>query len=95
MNRVAGGTLPAVIWRRFMIVAHEGLPARDFDWLLPDPELEEEADPRNPFYGELSSDFARTADSLEAALEPETPPTPAEPAEPQKPQLPVGVPIPY
>jgi penicillin-binding protein 1A len=95
MNKVAGGTLPAIIWRRFMIVAHEGLPVRDFDWLLPDPELEEEADPRNPFYGELSSDFARTADSLEPAIEPEAPPAPVVPPEAPKPQLPVGEPIPY
>ena len=87
MNHVAGGTLPAAIWRRFMIVAHEGLPARDFDWLMPDPIPEEIADPRNPFYGDLASDFGRTADSL-AAEAAETPPTPAEPPKPATPQLP-------
>ncbi|MFA7262029.1 MAG: PBP1A family penicillin-binding protein [Caulobacter sp.] len=95
MNHVAGGTLPASIWRRFMIVAHEGLPARDFDWLMPDPVPEELADPRNPFYGDLASDFARAADSLEPALEPETPPSPAEPPRPEMPRLPSGEPIPY
>jgi penicillin-binding protein 1A len=37
MGRVTGGVLPAEIWRRFMIAAHAQIPARDFDWLLPDP----------------------------------------------------------
>ncbi|MBI5941811.1 MAG: PBP1A family penicillin-binding protein [Caulobacterales bacterium] len=92
MNKVAGGTLPAAIWRRFMIIAHEGLPARDFDWLMPDPIPEEEADPRNPFYSDLAGDFARTADALEPAIEPETPPVPAEPS---RPELPAGEVIPY
>jgi penicillin-binding protein 1A len=30
MNKVTGGDLPARIWRRFMLTAHKGLPARDF-----------------------------------------------------------------
>ena len=94
MNHVAGGTLPAAIWRRFMIVAHEGLPARDFDWLVPDPIPEEEADPRNPFYGDLASEFGRTVQALEPEIVPE-PETPAVPMEPAKPQLPAGEPIPY
>ena len=43
MERVAGGTLPAGIWRRFMIEAHKGVPAHDFDFIpaaeaLPAPE---------------------------------------------------------
>jgi penicillin-binding protein 1A len=33
MNRVTGGDLPAQIWRRFMTVAHQGLPVRDFDFV--------------------------------------------------------------
>ena len=37
MRKVTGGVLPAEIWRRFMEVAHANLPARDFDWLVPDP----------------------------------------------------------
>ena len=61
MNHVVGGDIPASIWRRFMIVAHEGLAVRDFDWLLPDPALQYEADPRNGFYGTLASEFARAA----------------------------------
>ncbi|MDQ4142478.1 MAG: PBP1A family penicillin-binding protein [Actinomycetota bacterium] len=35
--RVMGGTLPAQIWQRFMSVAHEGVPMRDFE--LPREEL--------------------------------------------------------
>ena len=32
MNKVTGGDLPARIWRRFMLVAHNGLPERDFSF---------------------------------------------------------------
>ncbi|HPA40299.1 MAG TPA: hypothetical protein PLV04_16250, partial [Phenylobacterium sp.] len=53
-------------------VAHETLPARDFDWLLPDPVPETEADPRNAFYDELSSDFAAAAREAQASI-PEPP----------------------
>lgn len=62
MDRVTGGDLPAQIWRRFMIAAHEGLPVRDFDWIVP-PPLPETAtpDPRNGFYGTLAAEFARVA----------------------------------
>ncbi|MDO9224298.1 MAG: penicillin-binding transpeptidase domain-containing protein, partial [Caulobacter sp.] len=95
MNKVAGGGIPSAIWRRFMIVAHEGVPARDFDWLLPDPVPETEEDPRNAFYQDLASDFGRAVDSLEPAREPEVPVEPLAPAAPPKPQLPVGEVIPY
>ncbi len=38
MAGMTGGQLPAEIWRRFMIVAHRGLPVRDFPWAqLPSP----------------------------------------------------------
>ena len=37
MRKVTGGVIPAEVWRRFMTIAHAQLPARDFDWLLPDP----------------------------------------------------------
>ncbi len=36
MAHVVGGSLPATIWRRFMVEAHKTLPPRDFDFL---PEL--------------------------------------------------------
>lgn len=58
MRRVTGGVLPAEIWRRFMITAHAQLPARDFDWLLPDPV---------PEAGE--TDFTTGIDSPERAVE--------------------------
>ncbi len=35
MAKIAGGELPAEMWRKFMLAAHEGLPPRDFD-NLPD-----------------------------------------------------------
>jgi penicillin-binding protein 1A len=37
MNKVVGGDIPASIWRRYMLAAHEGLAVRDFPWLLADP----------------------------------------------------------
>ena len=69
MNRVVGGDMPASIWRRYMLAAHEGLAVRDFPWLLPDPEPLSTPDPRNGFYETLASEFARSA----SELEPETP----------------------
>ncbi len=38
MAHVTGGEIPAGIWRQFMQRAHRGMPARDFDWLMPEPE---------------------------------------------------------
>ncbi|MDH4385980.1 MAG: PBP1A family penicillin-binding protein [Caulobacter sp.] len=65
MERVAGGGMPSTIWRQYMVAAHQGLPARDFEWLLPDPEPETEPDPRNGFYEGIASDFSRLAGELE------------------------------
>ncbi|RYF93091.1 MAG: PBP1A family penicillin-binding protein [Caulobacteraceae bacterium] len=65
MERVAGGGMPSTIWRQYMVAAHAGLPAKDFDWLLPDIEPETEPDPRNGFYEGLGSDFSRSAGELE------------------------------
>jgi hypothetical protein len=61
---------------------------------MPDPVPEEVEDPRNPFYGDLASDFARTADSLAAEVA-APPPAPVEPPKPATPQLPPGEVIPY
>jgi penicillin-binding protein 1A len=33
MYHVTGGQLPAMIWRRMMLAAHQGLAPRDFDWV--------------------------------------------------------------
>jgi penicillin-binding protein 1A len=69
MEHVAGGTLPAAIWRRFMIEAHQTLPPRSFDWLpqldapvaAPPSETVVGADPRNNFYNDLANDFSNAA----------------------------------
>ena len=34
MGRVTGGTIPAEIWRRFMIEAHRDIPVHDFDFIV-------------------------------------------------------------
>ncbi|WP_454717890.1 multimodular transpeptidase-transglycosylase PbpC [Caulobacter segnis] len=80
MNKVVGGDIPASIWRRFMMTAHQTLAVRDFAWLLPDPAPQTEPDPRNGYYETLSAEFARAASELDAAakaaetLQPSTPP---------------------
>ena len=67
MNKVVGGDIPASIWRRFMMTAHQSLAVRDFDWLLPDPAPQTSPDPRNGYYETLSAEFARAASELDAA----------------------------
>jgi len=88
MNKVVGGDIPASIWRRYMLAAHEGLAVRDFPWLLPDPAPLSSPDPRNGYYETLSSEFARSASELEPVAAPEgvEPPTPG--AAPAPEQLP-------
>jgi penicillin-binding protein 1A len=73
MEHVAGGTLPAAIWRKFMIEAHKDVPSHSFDWLpeldapsAPPPGLEgppskDAPDPRNNFYNDLANDFSQAA----------------------------------
>ena len=78
MNRVTGGILSAEVWRRFMMVAHAKLPARDFDWLTPEPVAQTEADPRNTFYKDLAGEFAasgRDAESEPVDGKPDKPPS--------------------
>lgn len=67
MNQVTGGEIAAAIWRDFMVTAHAGLPAREFDWLLPDPVPTYEDDPRNAFFEGLAQDFSDTVAALEPA----------------------------
>jgi penicillin-binding protein 1A len=64
MNRVVGGGIPADIWRRFMLTAHEGLPAREFAGLGPPAETPRQriVRQRSDFYSGLASEFAREAD---------------------------------
>jgi penicillin-binding protein 1A len=59
MDAITGGELPASIWRRFMIEAHQGVPARDFDGLAPERKALEA---RDAFYAELAAEFAREAE---------------------------------
>jgi penicillin-binding protein 1A len=66
MEHVAGGTLPAAIWRQFMVEAHKGIPAHGFDWAPPleappPPPPKDTPDPRNTYYNELANDFSTTA----------------------------------
>ncbi|MGH1557820.1 penicillin-binding transpeptidase domain-containing protein [Caulobacter segnis] len=78
MNRIVGGDIPATLWRRFMVTAHQTLAVRDFDWLLPDPVVENQPDPRNGYYETLAAEFARAASDLEdAAAPPPSRPGPA------------------
>lgn len=80
MDKVTGGDVPAQIWRRFMIAAHEGLPVRDFGWIAPAAARDEAAaDPRNGFYGVLASEFARLAAEAPATPARDAEDAPAEP----------------
>jgi penicillin-binding protein 1A len=74
MNRVAGGDLPAEIWRRFMLAAHAGLPPREFTFLGGGESGRAESggpavEGRTAFYQGLAADFAGAAagDNLKAA----------------------------
>lgn len=62
MRGVTGGTLPALLWTRFMTVAHAGLPARP----LPTPDdLQRKADKATlvAFYESLADLFSSASDS--------------------------------
>lgn len=65
MNKVAGGDLPAEIWRRFMLAAHDGLPARDFAFLGGGSgEVQSAGAPageRAAFYRELAAEFGEAS----------------------------------
>ena len=41
MNKIVGGAIPAEIWRKMMLAAHQTLPVRDFPWLPPEPAAPE------------------------------------------------------
>jgi penicillin-binding protein 1A len=58
--KITGGELPASIWRRFMIEAHQGVPVRDFDGQAPERRALEA---RDAFYAELAAEFAREAET--------------------------------
>ena len=58
MRGIAGGDLPAEIWKRFMLKAHEGVPARGFE---PFTAEAAEIDNRAIFYSGLAADFGDAA----------------------------------
>jgi penicillin-binding protein 1A len=71
-NGVTGGQVPAEIWRRMMIAAHQNVPVHDFAWLPAEPPSEQTADAaesaqppdveeRGDFYDGLSNDFDHAA----------------------------------
>jgi penicillin-binding protein 1A len=55
MQGVTGGEGPAQVWRQFMLAAHQGLAARDFERSVA------KADPRDALYAGLAEDFERDA----------------------------------
>ena len=68
MNRVAGGDLPADIWRRFMLAAETGQPVRDFGAppgvpaaTAPPSDGPADSGSRADFYKGLAQDFANAA----------------------------------
>lgn len=73
MNRVTGGDLPAEIWRRYMLAAEDGLPAREFAFLgaaaaqAPAAARAAPTQGRTAFYRSLAEDFARAATGGAAA----------------------------
>ncbi|HEY3890006.1 MAG TPA: PBP1A family penicillin-binding protein, partial [Caulobacteraceae bacterium] len=73
-RKVTGGQVPAEIWRRMMIAAHQNVPIHDFAWLPAETPADQttadiatsdappQADVRSNFYDNLSNDFGRAAD---------------------------------
>jgi penicillin-binding protein 1A len=88
MNRVVGGDIPAEIWRRFMLTAHQGLPPREFAGMGPRPETPRQriVRQRSDFYSGLASEFAREADEPLAPVESERPEEVEEPEDEPPPE---------
>ncbi len=73
-RKVTGGQVPAEIWRRMMIAAHQNLPIHDFALPAETPADQTtgdiatsdgppaQAEVRSNFYDDLSNDFGRAAD---------------------------------
>jgi penicillin-binding protein 1A len=69
MRDVSGGDLAAVVWKRFMTAAHEGLPVRDFN-PAPGQVIDEE---RAAFYRDLVAAFGGDASRPEMVTDPQFP----------------------
>jgi penicillin-binding protein 1A len=67
MRDVSGGDLAAVVWKRFMTAAHEGLPVRDFN-PAPGQVIDEE---RAAFYRDLVAAFGGEASSADIVTDPQ------------------------
>ena len=87
MNRITGGQIPAEIWRRVMIAAHDGVPIHEFSWLPPEaapaPATVTPADlttdpavNKGAFYDGLTADFGRAAQDPSAPQPGEDSPAP-------------------
>jgi penicillin-binding protein 1A len=66
MQRIAGGDLPALAWKRFMLAAENGLPVRGFGAVGQPVQTAADAAPsaedaKRDFYGALADQFDQTA----------------------------------
>ncbi len=67
MDKVVGGDLPADIWRRFMVVAHQGLPPRAFSGVAASEAAQTPFEDRAGFYRDLAATFHELAQPSEPA----------------------------
>jgi penicillin-binding protein 1A len=93
-RKVTGGQVPAEIWRRMMIAAHQNVPIHDFAWLpaptpadqtatdIADSGAPAAGDAKSTFYDGLSNDFGRAADGEQDQMDDTPPPPPADDAGP-------------
>ena len=58
MEKITGGSIPAEIWKNFMIAAHQGLPLKTLDGAYPAVTYATESTMLG-FYNELARDFSR------------------------------------
>ncbi|MEE2690697.1 MAG: PBP1A family penicillin-binding protein [Pseudomonadota bacterium] len=56
MNHVTGGTLPARIWKNFMLAAHQNLPRKPIEGAVPAPLYADEREMLS-FYSEIARDL--------------------------------------
>jgi len=64
MNKITGGAIPAEIWRKMMILAHQNMPVTDFTWMPPEAPVDAVAD------APASDDPATTSAAAAAAPDP-------------------------
>ena len=64
MNKITGGAIPAEIWRKMMLLAHQDMPVRDFPWLPPETPATDVASDAPP------SDEPAATTAIDAAPDP-------------------------